>query len=739
MKRVTNEEFFRFLFGEEEGYLCIVEISRNTQKVKSNKKVKQHFYMYPQELPKVLELVEAMKAQVDLYFAPFLLTEPKRKKAFITDTPTAWADGDLCPIESLKLEPNVIVRSSKSEDQEKFHFYWKFDELQPSDVGESISKRIAYTHEADGMDVSGWDLTQLLRIPNTYNHKYTPPVQVSPALLTEGSVYAPEHFDSPYPEVNGQVDYVEVESIDLPDESARQLLSRYKNALSPRAIDLFVEVPLNNWSSPLYELQCTLFEAGLSKEEVFVIANEAACNKYARDNRPQAHLWKEIQKVYAQVQAKQEAPPEDDSDLTESIERPPILLTEEEVELVRKDRTFIEDYTDWAKGLGDAATQYHPVGAFVILSSLMSGTVRIPTSFGTLIPNLWFLILADTTLTRKSTAMDIAMDLLLEIDDDIMLATDGSIEGLMTAMGTRPGRPSIFLRDEVTGLIDSISKKEYMAGMMEMLTKMYDGRPMKRILRRETINVIDPRLIFFGGGIRNKMMDILDYQHISSGFLPRFIFVTAESDITKLKPIGPPTTEGQEEREALIEYLDKLYDKYNYKPVRSSSTSSKVSFPKHWPVQLTEEAWYLYNSFEVKLLDHAMKSIDPSIMTPMMDRLAKSGLKAAALLAASKLPEEKIVVEKIDILHAFYYIEQWVKHTIYIINNIGKSHDEKLIQKLFDTINGNPGILRSEIMRRNYMSARDAEQIFLTMEQRGLIRREKKGGRGERIYPSTRR
>lgn len=737
MKRVTVQEFFEFLFEDNEGYLCIVEIDRKNS-AKQNKTVRQHFYEYPQELDTVITFVDANKTKVDLYFAPFLLDKAKRKKEFISDTPVVWADGDLCPIDKLLVQPSAIVRSSKVDEEEKFHFYWKFDELQPSAIGESLSKRIAYAHADDGMDRSGWDLTQLLRVPSTYNHKYTPAKQVSPALIDENALYSPDYFDQHYDEVETDTSFISVEEADLPDESAKELLTKYKSVLSPRAVDLFVEVPLVNWSAAMYELQCTLFEGGLSTEEVFVIAQEAACNKYARDKRPESHLWKEVQKVGAQVAAKQEGPPDIDDDVTNMVEKPPELLTEEQRALVREDYTFIEDYTNWAKGLGDAAPQYHPVGAFVILSSLMCGTVRIPTSFGTMIPNLWFMILADTTLTRKSTAMDIAMDLLLEIDDDAMLATDGSIEGLLTAMGTRSGRPSVFLRDEITGLIDAISKKEYMAGMMEMLTKMYDGRPMKRILRRETIQVNDPRLVFFSGGIRNKMMEILTHQHISSGFLPRFIFVTAESDITKLKPIGPPTTAGDTQREQLLEYLEQVFQRYNALPVRKPS-SNKVVFPKQWPVELTEDAWYMYNSFEVKLLDSAMNSIDPSVMTPMLDRIAKSGLKAAALIAASRLPEERIVVDTLDMLHAFYYVEQWVKHTVYIVNNIGKSQDERLIQKLLSTVQSNPGILRSDIMRRNYMSARDADQLFLTMEQRGLIRREKKGGRGERIFTTTRR
>lgn len=739
MKRVTNKEFFEFLFEDNEGYLCIVEINRNPEGQPKKKEVKQHFFLYPAELEGALTLADAKKERVDLYFAPFLLDEAKRRKQFITDTVAAWADGDECPVEALRIQPSALVRSSQNGDGDKFHFYWKFAELQPALVGENISKRIAYAHADEGMDRSGWDLTQLLRIPNTYNHKYTPPVKVSPAVVDTSALYSIEHFENEYEQVQEDTEVISVDSINLPNESAKELLTKYKSVVSPRAVDLFIDVPDRSWSEPLYELQCTLFEAGLSKEEVFVIVRESACNKYARDHRPEAQLWREVQKVEQHVQERQEAPPSDsDFDVTTpTSSKPPELLTTEQRELVKQNPTFVEKYTEWAKELGDAAHQYHPVGAFVILSSIMCGTVRIPTSFGTLIPNMWFMILADTTLTRKSTAMDIAMDLLFEADEDVMLATDGSIEGLMTAMAGRSGRPSVFLRDEVTGLIDAISKKEYMAGMMEMLTKMYDGRPMKRILRRETINVNDPRLVFFGGGIRNKMMDILSHQHVSSGFLPRFVFVTAESDITKIKPIGPPTEKNTGGREDLVEYLVELHDKYNNKPTQSSNSSSAVKFPTQWPVELTEDAWYMYNAFEVKMLDYAMSTLDPSMMTPMMDRLSKSGLKAAALIAASKMPADKIVVTELEMLHAFSYIEQWLKHTIYIVNNIGKSYDEKLIQKLLDAINGNNGLLRSELMRRNYLSARDADNVFLTMEQRGLIRREKKGGRGERIYSTN--
>src|SRR6185503_18286841 len=175
--------------------------------------------------------------------------------------------------------------------------------------------------------------------------------------------------------------------------------------------------------------------------------------------------------------------------------------------------SFVERYIEWAKSLGDAAPQYHQAGAFTALSALLAGSVQLPTSFGVMKPNLWFMILADTTLTRKSTAMDIAMDLVMEIDDDVIMATDGSIEGLLTSLSTRPGKPSVFLRDEFSGLLEMITKRDYYAGIPELLTKMYDGKMQKRILRKESIEVRDPVLLVFAGGIKDKITGLLSFEH----------------------------------------------------------------------------------------------------------------------------------------------------------------------------------------------------------------------------------
>ena len=293
--------------------------------------------------------------------------------------------------------------------------------------------------------------------------------------------------------------------------------------MNPGVFRLYNEVPQEDWSGRLWRMMMLMFEAGMTRNEIYVIAQTAKCNKYDRDGREVMQLWADVCRAFVKHQ-------EDLKTVLIPEFTKVDLVTDTEVKDAQKNDTFLERYITWATSLGDAAPQYHQAGGLVILSALLSGSVQLPTAYGNMYTNLWFMILADTTLTRKSTAMDISVDLLAEIDSDLIMATDGSIEGLLQGLSLRPSKPSIFLRDEFTGLLDSMTKKDYMSGMPELLTKLYDGKLQKRMLRKEIIEVKDPRLIIFAGGIRSKTQQLLTLEHVSSGFMPRFVFLTAESD-----------------------------------------------------------------------------------------------------------------------------------------------------------------------------------------------------------------
>jgi Mn-dependent DtxR family transcriptional regulator len=62
-----------------------------------------------------------------------------------------------------------------------------------------------------------------------------------------------------------------------------------------------------------------------------------------------------------------------------------------------------------------------------------------------------------------------------------------------------------------------------------------------------------------------------------------------------------------------------------------------------------------------------------------------------------------------------------------LILHAGAGRAEKTMEKILDYIASNPGILRRHIMQRFKLQSKQADEMFRTLEDRGLIRIEKVG------------
>jgi hypothetical protein len=726
----TNKRlsFFRLAFGKNAGYICLAYAQPG------KKGMHEEYFKYPEEMPEMLEAINRVQTICNVWFCPQLLSAKRRIKENVVLCPNAWADLDHCPPEKMLVEPSILMQSSP----QRYQALWLFEDAQNPIVAKDISRRIAYFHAVDGCDKSGYDLTQLLRVPYTYNKKYAeelhvPVVQI---ISAKNALYRPDDFDSHYSPVN-DVDYSSMpfpSEEDLPDTTPDAILEKYGNRLRPIVFQLHqVDDGTDHEegrSGALWKLLLNLFEGGLELYEVFIVARTAACNKYAQDGKPDTYLWDDICRAHAKYE-------ESINVILPRADRPGDLLSEEErIQVAQAGETFVDRYIKWASSVGDAATQYHQAGAFIALSAVMSGAVRLPTSFGVVVPNLWFMILADTTLTRKSTAMDMAMDMVTELDEDILLATDGSIEGLMTSISTRPAKSSVFLRDEFSGLLEQMTKKDYMSGMMEWFTKLYDGKNDKRALRKEVISIREPIFIMFVGGIKDRITTQLTIEHVMSGFLPRFIFITATSDPDRIKPLGPPTARTMGNRDEILDELRRMYDRFGgVTELKLKGVTQTVA--KREDARLTDRAWARFNRFEDDMTKAALRTEQPDIMVPMFVRLGTSGLKAAVLMAAAEACEkglEEIVVEERHLLRAIHHVQEWREYSIEILNNVGKGAHEASINRVLNYIGKNPGVTRARIMQQYHLMSREADNIFQTLDQRGLITMVRRG-RGTAYWP----
>lgn len=713
--------FFALLFQQTEGYLCIAQLAPRTRELK------EHYFKLPVQMDEAATFVTENYTGYNIYFCPQLFNKKERKKENIEVCTTLWADLDTCTPDAMAIKPNVVLETSIG----RFQAFWTLEDRMKPITAESLSRKIAYYYSDQGADRSGWDLTQLLRVPGTINYKHSDTLRVEVKKITRAS-FRESDFDV-YPDVivGPRVTIPMPNPEGLPQEDGATILEKGRTHLRPAIFGLFSQEPeagqfKEGWSGALWKLIMLLFEAGFDREQVFVIARDAKCNKYMRDGRPEVELWNDVVRGYLKHQELAST-----TIIPETVDGP--LLTDTERALVAQQETFVTRYINWASKLGDAAVAYHQAGAFVVLSALLASRVTLPTSFGSIVPNLWFMILGPTTVTRKTTAMEIAVDLLLEVDPDAIVATDGSIEGLLQGLSMRPGRASIFLRDEFSGLLEAITKKDYMAGMAETLTKLYDGKYSKRILRRETIEIRDPILILFAGGIGDRIQQLLTLDHVASGFMPRFVYISAEPDISKVRPMGPPIVRDLTGRQELLDEMNEMYLHYNQPPAPGGGI--RVGPAPKVTARLTPEAWERFNQFEMEMLKAGHESERPDLLTPVFDRLGKSLLKAAILLAAAEQREHEVVIEVIHLLHAISMAEEWRDHAVDVINGVGKSYIEREIERILTVVKKRPGISRSALMQSFHMTSQQANVIFDTMLQRGLITKNAYG-KATNFYPA---
>lgn len=174
---MTNE-FVETLFGEQEGY---VYSPVNTL----DEEWRQYFFKWPQGGNK-LEAHIAQYNDRDVYLSPVLFSKREISPESFKGTYHLWTEFDKTkpPVDSIP--PSIRVQSSL---EGREHWYWRLNEFTTNlSVVEDLNRRIAYHY---GADLSAWDYQQVLRPPDTWNHKRNKPV----VKLEQGNrLYSVDNF-----------------------------------------------------------------------------------------------------------------------------------------------------------------------------------------------------------------------------------------------------------------------------------------------------------------------------------------------------------------------------------------------------------------------------------------------------------------------------------------------------------------------------------------------------------------
>jgi hypothetical protein len=658
-------DFLTQIFGASTGYLCIVTIigERRTE----------HIYSYPDDLPRARADVKtfATKTGCNVYFYPVLF-DAAQVDTPIVAAPVVAVDLDMVVPELVTPRPDFIVESSGG----RFQAYWY---------------RNGYGSEFAPLSVNG-PITgdnKLKRLPGTRNWKYSSGNNPNAAWI--------------------------VKTLDLKGLDTFSKVSQRHDLTSANFEYLFD-------SGDRYSLARFCARLGLSASEVFLTLQASLAGLGAE---PGSDTWVSIETLYR------------DALTAVSASGVPSLLTTDEIKsranLVDTE-SFVARYCEWATSCTDAPRQYHVAGALMILSALLAPHIRLPTQFTEFKVNLWFIILAETTLTRKTTAMDMAINLAECVEPDLVMTNEGTAEGFTSALAERDGNSSIFHKDEISGFMREANEKRYMSGILETLTRFYDGGKTKRTLRKQTIKVEDPYFMIMCGGIKSATIDLLTTDNISSGFLPRFLMVCGWTNVEDLNPIGPPDDETSDKRDKLISYLEALRNKFatathtgkQLSKFKQATSGQPVTNPIR--IKASADAWDRIRLLESDARRLGLSSDNPNAFGPMFERAMNSIIKVAVLLAADRAFRQGCgpTVEVEDIILAISYSDVWIESMYEVVSGIEDkpTKDELVINRIEKYVRGaidDGGVLRSKVMQRFRLTAKQMNEYQATLIERNLI------------------
>lgn len=733
--------YFDFLFGDDEGWACI-RTFRDGKFGAPGGPVQKHWFQWPRQRDNMIAAVIG-NPQMDLYIVPALFKDNSSNKARnIKHQTMVYADADAASPDLFLVEPTIIMETSPN----RFHLLWKTDTDNSAELC-LTGKAIAHTHAHQGCDRGGWDAGQLLRIPGTTNNKPRPGGPWYIKAYTSGQVYELAEIQDQYPQPEYAINPSNFEEMPPPEKwTDKEKAERWLD-LNPDLFDLYAGPP-GDRSARMWRFLSELARRDCPRLTAVTLAWHAGCCKYRLDNRPPSDLWNELCKAYEtpeNIIAKDDAAIENylkvreieeaKSDGTERPRRRGFLTTNERANLLTD--TIVDRYVAWAATITDAAPQYHRAGIMTVLSAVFGEFGLPPTKFYMGRLNLWFLVLGGTTRSRKSTARHMWLRMLRDLQDgtyDYDIGSDVTPEALAEELSHKPGWSSVFHRDEVHGLLGEQANKGYLAGLQENMTELYDGhvRMRKRVgsgEKKKLGNATTTNFIMNFSGVTDHVTEALTAADFASGYLARFLYVYAE----------PPKRTRESERMEQFTPGQVKKDDFEYLAMVDELKAARELWSNHVkrgdPARIPwdTDAWERLNDFAWDLGTAAAESDMSAMLEPVVDRMAKSVIKATTLLA---MADRSSRVRMHHMTKAIELAEEWFLCMMVVASRIRESAWKRDQDEVISALDGAGGRMSWSTIYKKFrgkMKPRQFEEIITALSEAGEVTFRLEG-RGRIIY-----
>lgn len=378
----------------------------------------------------------------------------------------------------------------------------------------------------------------------------------------------------------------------------------------------------------------------------------------------------------------------------------------------KKSELFIEKYVKYANLKTDAPAQYHHSIALSLLSSITCRNYTAEFQHGTIFPNLWIILLGQSSLDRKSTAMNIGKKLLPSSVRRI--PEEFSPEALIASLSLNPH--GIMFRDEFAGFM-SILRKEYMLGTKDFFCILYDSPDFyTRTLKSTTYHLKNIYFNILSGTTFTSLTENLTDEDLKSGYGARYLFCIGEKTLWKgieLRKKDDITMTSELKKTLMMFHSFFLINKVT------------AIFP--------EDVLDRYNTWLYEL-ENKRGEKDNIDLTPFYTRIGISVSKIAMLIQLQKEEDKmkecldtntkisEIFVDKGSLELAIIYGEQYLKDICKIASCIMPAERQmRAVKKIKEIIERKKKIDHSLLMRNTNVNANEFKDAIKTLEEREEI------------------
>ncbi len=361
---------------------------------------------------------------------------------------------------------------------------------------------------------------------------------------------------------------------------------------------------------------------------------------------------------------------------------------------------FLAEYFSYAEPLTDAPTQFHIPIALCTLSTVVGNNIFLQIGDKRLYPNIWALILAPSSTHRKSSSIQIGLNLIRQVDRSLVLPNEFSIESFLEHLALQS--QGILSYSEFSSLLE-VCQRSYMIGLKSILADLYDCRPwFTRKLKKSEFTIENGCLSLIGASTIDWLIEGLREGDIRGGFMARFLYFPS-SEKTKSLPIPPKADELQKQ-----ELVRNLVELRQIKGEMELSKEARACF----------EDWYVQN--EKDLVGEVRSDLLSSFFNRLPDYCWKIAMLYTVLVHGDLTISGEAVSRAIALIE---YLKSSIRRLVdeeFEFTEEGRNK-KKLYRIIKDHASRNFPIDHSTLLRNSHIPARKFKEAINTLYEEGKL------------------